>query len=52
MSHLSSTVECMEVSDSKEDFHISDGDLSEEGQMEVNAYGPPIATLFAWYKVQ
>ena len=52
MSHLSSTVECMEVSDSKEDFHISDGDLSEEGQVEVNAYGPPIATLFAGYKEQ
>ena len=48
MSHLSSTVEGMEVSDSKEDFHILDGDLSEEGQVEVNAYGPPIAALFAW----
>ena len=52
MSHLSSTVEGIEVSDSREDFHISDGDLSEESQVEMNAYGPPIPTLFAWYKVQ
>ena len=27
----------MEVRDSEEDFHISDGNLSEEGQVEVNA---------------
>ena len=40
---LSSIVEVMEVSDSEEDFHISVGNLSEEGQVEVNAYGSPIA---------
>ena len=33
----------MEVSDREEDFHISVGNLSEEGQVEVNAYGSPIA---------
>ena len=33
----------MEVSDSEEDFHISDGNLSEDGQVEVNAYGSPVA---------
>ena len=40
---LSSILEIMEVSDSEEDFHISDGNLSEEGQVEVNAYGSPVA---------
>ena len=40
---LSSIVEVMEVSDSEEDFHISDGNLSEDGQVEVNAYGSPVA---------
>ena len=33
----------MEVSESEEDFHISVGNLSEEGQVEVNAHGSPIA---------
>ena len=42
---LSSTVEVMEVSECEEDFHISDGNLSEDGQVEVNAYGSPIAAL-------
>lgn len=41
---LSSTVEVMEVSECEEDFHISDGNLS-DGQVEVNAYGTPIAAL-------
>ena len=41
---LSSTVEVMEVSECEEDFHISDGSLS-DGQVEVNAYGTPIAAL-------
>ena len=40
---LSSIVEVMEVSDSEENFHISDGNLSEEGQVEVNAYGSHVA---------
>ena len=40
---LSSIVEVMEVSDSEEDFHISVGNLPEEGQVEVNAYGSPVA---------
>ena len=40
---LSSIVEVMEVSDSDENFHISDGNLSEQGQVEVNAYGSPVA---------
>ena len=40
---LSSVVEIMEVGDSKKTFHISDGNLSEEGQVEVNAYGSPVA---------
>ena len=35
----------MEVSDREEDFHISDGNLSEEGQVEVNAYGSLIPPL-------
>ena len=39
---LSSIVEVMEVSDSKENCHISDGNLSEQGQVEVNAYGSPV----------
>ena len=42
---LSSTVEVTEVSECKEDFHISDGNLSEDRQVEVNAYGSPIAAL-------
>ena len=42
---LSSTLEVMEVSECEEDFHISDGNLSEDGQVEVNAYGSPIAPL-------
>ena len=65
---LSPIVEVMEVSDSEENFHISEGNLSEQGQVEVNAYGSPVAaqaiarggeyssprmkTLFTWYKVQ
>ena len=40
---LSSIVEVMEVSDSEENCHISDGNLSEQGQVEVNAYGSPVA---------
>ena len=32
-------IEVMPVSESEEDFHISVGNLSEEGQVEVNAYG-------------
>ena len=35
----------MEVSKCEEDFHISDGKLSEDGQVELNAYGSPMATL-------
>jgi len=42
---LSSIVEVMEVSEREEDFHISDGNLSEDSQVEVNAYGSPIAAL-------
>ena len=42
---LSSIVEVMHVSKCGEDFHISDGNLSEDGQVEVNAYGFPIAAL-------
>ena len=42
---LSSTVEVMEVSECQEDFHISDGNVSEDGQVDVNAYGSPIAAL-------
>ena len=43
---MSSTVEVMEVSECQEDFHISDGNLSEDGQVKVNdAYGSPIAAL-------
>ena len=30
-------VEVMEVSECEKDFHISDGNLSEDGQAEVNA---------------
>ena len=33
------------MSDREEDFHISDGNLSEEGQVEVNAYGSLIPSL-------
>ena len=33
------------MSDREEDFHISDGNLSEEGQVEVNAYGSLIPPL-------
>ena len=33
----------MEVSDSEENCHISDGNLPEQGQVEVNAYGSPVA---------
>ena len=40
---LSSIVEVMEVIDSEENFHISDWNLSEEGQVDVNAYGSPVA---------
>ena len=29
----------MEVSDNGDDFHISDENLPEEGQVEVNAFG-------------
>ena len=42
---LQSIVEAMEVSDREEDFHISGGNLSEEGQVEVNAYGSLIPPL-------
>ena len=42
---LSSIVEVMEVSECEEDFHISDGNLSEDGQVELNAYVSPIAAL-------
>ena len=42
---LSSIVEVMELSECEEDFHISDGNLSEDGQVEVNTYGSPIAAL-------
>ena len=42
---LSSIVEVMEVSECEEDFDILDGNLSEDGQVEVNAYGYPIAAL-------
>ena len=42
---LSSIVEDMEVSECEEDFDISDGNLSEDGQVEANAYGSPIAAL-------
>ena len=42
---LSSIVEVMEVSKCEEDFHVSDGNLSEDGQVEVNACGSPIAAL-------
>ena len=37
MKTLSSIVEVMEISKCKKDFHISDGNLSEDGQAEVNA---------------
>ena len=40
---LSSIVEVMEVSDNGDDFHISDENLPEEGQVEVNAFGSPCA---------
>ena len=33
------------MSDREEDFHISDGNLSEEGQVEVNACGSLIPAL-------
>ena len=42
---FSSIVEVMEVSECEEGFHISDGNLSEDGQIEVKAYGSPIAAL-------
>ena len=42
---LSSTVEVMEVNECQEDFRISDGNVSEDGQVDVNAYGSPIAAL-------
>jgi len=38
-----SSIEVLEVSDSEENCHISDGNLSEQGQVEVNAYGSPVA---------
>ena len=40
---FSSIVDVMEVTDSEENCHISDGNLSEHGQVEVNAYGSPVA---------
>ena len=45
MKILSSIVEVMEVSECQEDFHISDGNVSEDGQVDVNAHGSPIAAL-------
>ena len=42
---LSSIVEIMEVSECEEYFDISDGNLCEDGQVEVNAYRSPIAAL-------
>ena len=42
---LSSVVEVMEVSECEKDFHISDGNLCDDGQVEVNADGSPIAAL-------
>ena len=39
---LLSIVEVMDVSECEEDFHISDGNRSEDGRVEVNA---PIAAL-------
>ena len=39
---LLSIAEVMDVSECEDDFHISDGNLSEDGQVEVNA---PIAAL-------
>ena len=39
---FSSIVEVIEASECEERFHISDGNLSEDGQVEVNA---PIAAL-------
>ena len=35
----------VKVSECEEGFHISEGNLSEDGQVEVNAYGSPIAAL-------
>ena len=35
----------MEVSECEGDFDISDGNQSEDGQVEVNTYGYPIAGL-------
>ena len=42
---VSSLVEVIKVSDSEENnyCHISDGNLSEQGQVEVNTYGSPVA---------
>ena len=42
---LTSTVEVMGVRECEEDFNISDENLSEDGQVVVNAYGYPIAAL-------
>ena len=42
---MSSTVKVMEVSECEEDSKISEGNLSEDGQVEVNAYGSAIAAL-------
>ena len=42
---LFSIVEVMEVSECKEDFHTSDGNLSEDGELKVDAYGSPFAAL-------
>ena len=42
---LLSIVEVMDVSECKENFHISNGNLSEDGELKVNAYGSPIAAL-------
>ena len=39
---LLSIVEVMDVSECEEDFHFSDGNLCEDGQVEVNT---PIAAL-------
>ena len=54
---LSSIVELMEVSDSEEDFHVSVGNVFEEGPVKVNAMvlfeaakyqSLLMKTLFAW----
>ena len=42
---VSSIVEVMEVSECEKDFHILDGYPSEDGHVEVNAYGTTMAAL-------